>query len=198
MRTATTVMRLPIAMLLTLMVANVAAAQTTSSPRERKHDAGGSITWLNLNGFSRTPTGVGGRVGYHVVDLLTLDMEANLFPSDNPATGRMLQAFAGAKLGGRSRVFGLFGKVRPGGMRFSRDVIAPNTVCPLIFPTPQSCFASRRAFALDYGSVIEIYPNDRSIIRVDTGTSYIWYHRNNGTRERTGNFQITVGLARRF
>ena len=86
-------------------------------------------------------------------------------------TGRKLQALAGAKLGSRSRVFGIFGKVRAGGMRFGKDFVPPGTVCVAIFPTPTACLADRRALALDYGSVIEVYPSDRSIVRIDVGTT---------------------------
>ena len=172
------------------------AAQTPDFRR----DLGGTITWLNLNGLHQTAGGLGGRIGTNLVDLLWIDAEANVFPTDDRLTGRKLQALAGAKLGSRSRLFGLFGKVRPGGVRFGRDFIRPGTACVAIFPTPKSCLASRRALALDYGSVIEIYPSDRAILRIDIGTTYLWYGAQAGgsPRIRTGNFQFTLGFARRF
>jgi hypothetical protein len=175
--------------------ARPAAAQT----EELRHDAGATVTWLNLNGLDQTAGGLGGRVGIHVIDLLWLDAEANVFPTDDPRTGRKLQAFAGAKLGSRSRLFGLFGKVRPGGIRFTGDFMPPGRVCIAIFPTPPACLASRRALALDYGSVIEVYPSDRTILRFDLGTTYIWYgSQGEAPRVRTGNFQFSAGVARRF
>jgi hypothetical protein len=183
------------ALLLLTGLCGAAAGQT----RQSQADLGGTLTWLNLGSFNETETGFGGRVGYHLVDLLWLDAEANVFPSDDLVTGRKLEAFAGAKLGGRSRVFGLFGKVRPGALRFGNDFLAPGTVCIAIVPTPTSCLASRRAFALDYGSIIEVYPAERSIVRFDIGTTFIWYrNRDGGQRTRTGNFQFTLGFSRRL
>ncbi len=184
-----------VAFVVSSQVASVEAQ--TSDPQ---HDLGGTITWLNLNGLGQTAGGLGGRIGTHVVDLLWVDAEANVFPTDDPRTGRKLQAFAGAKLGSRSRLFGLFGKVRPGGMRFGKDFIRPGTSCVAIFPTPKSCLARRKALALDYGSVVEVYPSNRSIVRIDIGTTYLWYgsQGGDGPRIRTGNFQFTLGFARRF
>lgn len=157
------------------------------------------MTWLNFNGLGETGMGVGGRIGSEIVDLLSIEAEANLFPADQGGTGRKLQALAGAKLGSRSRVFGLFGKLRAGGIRFGRDFFPPGTVCVAIFPPPKACLASRRALALDYGSVVEIYPSEIWIVRIDAATTYIWYGRQEGDRrQRTGNFQLTAGLARRF
>ena len=190
--------RLIVAALLTLLTASGVTPAAAQAPDFRR-DLGATITWLNLNGLNQTAGGLGGRIATHVVDLLWLDAEANVFPTDDRVTGRTLQAFAGAKLGSRSRLFGLFGKVRPGGVRFGRDFVRPGTVCIAIFPTPQSCLASRRALALDYGSVIEVYPSPRSIVRIDIGTTYLWYgSQGDAPRIRTGNFQFTLGFARRF
>ena len=189
--------RARVAALLMLLTAGVVRA--AAQAREPQRDLGGTITWLNVSSLNDTAAGIGGRIGYHVVDLLSIEAEANIFPADDPVTGRKLQALAGAKLGARSRVFGLFGKLRPGGMRFGRDFVPPGTVCAAIVPTPRSCLADRRALALDYGSVVEIYPSDRSLVRIDVGTTYLWYTKQGGgQRTRTGNFQLSLGFARRF
>lgn len=182
------------------LLASCYASPLFAQTPDFRRDLGGTITWLNLNGLSQTAGGLGGRIGTHLVDLLWVDAEANVFPTDDPLTGHKLQAFAGAKLGSRSRLFGLFGKVRPGGIRFGKDFIRPGTSCVAIFPTPTSCLANRRALALDYGSVIEVYPSNRSIVRIDIGTTYLWYgsQGGDGPRIRTGNFQFTLGFARRF
>src|SRR5215468_6587092 len=108
-----------------LLSCSVAAGQT----RQSQSDLGGTLTWLNLGSFDDTATGFGGRLDYHLVDLLWLDAEANVFPANDRVTGRKLEAIAGGKIGGRSRVFGLFGKVRPGAVRFGNDFVAPGTVC---------------------------------------------------------------------
>jgi hypothetical protein len=189
-------MRTSVAALWILLASCSAAAAQTG---QFQSELGGTLTWLNLGSFNETATGFGGRLGYHLVDLLWIDAEANAFPADDRVTGRKLEAFAGAKIGGRSRVFGLFGKVRPGAIRFGNDFLAPGTVCIAVVPTPTSCLASRRALALDYGSVIEVYPAERSIIRFDIGTTYIWYrNRGSGDRTRTSDFQFTLGFSRRL
>jgi len=187
-------------LLVTFLSCTAAATPALAQPRERRVDLGGLVTWLNLGAYDETSVGIGGRIGYHLVDLLSLDGEVNGFLDNDSVTGRKLQALGGAKLGGRSRLFGLFGKVRPGAVKFGRDFFAPRTVCVAIFPTPKECLAARTAIALDYGSVVEIYPADRTIIRIDTGTTYLWYRRQAGAagRERVGNFQFSIGLARRF
>lgn len=190
---------MPFASFVFFVVMTAAVPAAAQSP-DKQHDIGATVTWLNLNGLDQTAGGLGGRIGTHLVDLLWLDAEANVFPTDDPVTGRKLQAFAGAKIGNRSRLFGLFGKVRPGGIRFGRDFFRPRTACVLIFPPPRSCLAARRAFALDYGSVIEVYPSDESIIRLDVATTYLWYGSQGAgpKRIRTGNFQFSLGFARRF
>ena len=182
-----------------LLLIHVTAASARAQAPEPRHDIGATVTWLNFNGLGETGMGVGGRIGSEIVDLLSIEAEANLFPADQRLTGRKLQALAGAKLGSRSRVFGLFGKLRAGGIRFGKDFIPPGVVCVAVFPTPRACLAARRALSLDYGSVVEIYPGERWIIRIDAGTTYIWYGRQEGNgRQRAGNFQLTLGLARRF
>src|SRR4051812_40205320 len=103
--------RAAVVLVTVLGLAGPAAAQSTHADR---YDISGVLTWLNVGSFDETAVGVGGRIAYHLVDLLSLDVEANGFPTDDLVTGRKLEAFAGVKLGGRSRVFGLFGKVRPG------------------------------------------------------------------------------------
>jgi hypothetical protein len=182
-----------------LLLVHAGSGVARAQPPELRHDIAATVTWLNFNGLGETGMGVGGRIGSEIVDLLSIEAEANVFPADQQVTGRKLQALAGARLGSRSRVFGLFGKLRAGGMRFGSDFFPPETVCVAIFPPPKSCLASRRAFALDYGSVVEIYPRERWIIRIDAGTTYIWYGRQEGDgRRRAGNFQLTLGLGRRF
>jgi hypothetical protein len=43
----------------------------------------------------------------------------------------------------RGRRFGAFARVRPGMVHFSRRFFAPDTVCILIFPTPESLSDAR-------------------------------------------------------
>jgi len=184
------------------IVAMIASTEPAGAQQDAtRTDVGIQATTIKFGIFDERVNGIGLRVSHHVVDLLSLDAEANVFPTDNPITGRTVQIMGGAKIGGRSRLFGLFGKLRPGLIRFGRDFPGPNTVCIAIFPTPESCLNARTNFALDYGSVIEIYPSESSVIRIDAGTTYVWFTGRggaNGERQRTGNFQASVGIAARF
>jgi hypothetical protein len=64
----------------------VATEPVAAQSPDRRHDVGATVTWLNLNGLDQTAGGLGGRVGTHLVDLLWLDAEANVFPTDDPVT----------------------------------------------------------------------------------------------------------------
>lgn len=162
-------------------------------------EAGGHATYLDLGGLEQTAWGIGGRFGAEVLPLVTLEAEVNAFPSDERVTGSFVQALGGVKLGGRARSYGLFAKLRPGFVRFDRDFIQPGTACIAVVPTPRGCLASQTNFALDFGTVVELYPTSRLIVRADIGTTYIWYgSRGDGATRRHGNFQLGLGGGVRF
>jgi hypothetical protein len=174
-----------------LALAPAARAQTV--------DVGAHVTHLDLGVFDSSTWSVGGRIGWEVLPLVTLDGEVNVLPRDSGAGGSLVQALGGIKLGGRNPTFGLFAKLRPGFVRFNRDFIQPGTACVAVFPTPRECLATRTNAALDFGSVIEVYPSSRLIVRVDLGTTYIWYgSRGDARSRRYGNFQLGLGAAVRF
>ena len=162
-------------------------------------DVGAHVTHLDLGVIDTGVWGVGGRAGWELAPLVTLEGEVNVFAKDTAPVGSSVQALGGLKLGGRSRTFGLFAKLRPGLVRFDRDFIQPGTACVAVFPTPRECLAARTNLALDFGSVVELYPASRLIVRVDLGTTYIWYgSRGDARRRRHGNFQLGVGAGVRF
>jgi hypothetical protein len=162
-------------------------------------EAGGQAVYLDLAEVGHGRWGLGGRIGFDTGALLTVEGELNVFPQDQPPPGGILQALAGLKLGGRSRAYGLFGKLRAGAMRFGQDMLLPLTPCIAIFPPPDGCLAQRTGFALDFGSVVELYPSTHAVIRFDIGTTYIWYRpRAPGSTVRTGNFQLALGAGYRF
>lgn len=167
--------------------------------RAQAVELGAQATHLDLGVFDASAWGVGGRVGWEAWPLVTLEAEANVFPQDTGAVGPLVQALGGVKLGGRNRSFGLFAKLRPGVVRFDRDFIQPGTACIAVVPTPRECLATRTNLALDFGSVVELYPTPRLIVRVDLGTTYIWYgSRGEARSRRYGNFQLGLGAAVRF
>ena len=156
-------------------------------------------TYLDLAALDQSGWGVGGRFGWEAMPFLTLEAEVNAFPGTDGATGPFVQALGGVKLGGRGRSYGLFAKLRPGFVRFDRDFIQPGTACIAVVPTPRECLANRLNLAFDVGTVVEVYPTSRVTIRVDIGTTHIWYgSRGGGDTRRYGNFQLGFGAGVRF
>lgn len=172
---------------------NPEVTQDTDSSRTdgtRKFEAGVQFSSLILKVFSQsqlpalgfegtdTQSGFGGRLTYNFSRSVGIEAQGNFFPSDVPifsngrGGGRMLQLQAGAKVGRRFEKFGLFGKVRPGAVSFSktiRYVFDP-------FPVNPSFHIERRThFSLDLGGVLEFYPSPRIAVRFDGGDTMIRY-----------------------
>jgi hypothetical protein len=161
-------------------------------------EVGGHATYLDIGVLGESAWGVGGRVGVETAGLITLEGEVNVF-GEQPVSGRRVQALGGLKLGGRTNAYGLFAKLRPGVLHFANDFIMPGTACIAVVPTPVECLAARNNFILDFGSVIELYPSARSLIRVDVGTTYLWLgSRGEHPTSRSGNLQLSVGAGLRF
>jgi hypothetical protein len=160
--------------------------------------------------------GFGGRFGYNVNKYVALEAEANVLPRRNlneVFQNRRTQFFAGVRAGRRWEKFGLFAKVRPGAMNFENyGTRGPCTATP---PGSQDCFDDARTFfAADLGGVVEYYPSERVIFRVDAGDTVIRFRDSGpvtfppiGTSpgssvyrraETTHNFQMTFGLGFRF
>lgn len=164
--------------------------------------------------FDKTNVGLGGRVSYDLTRMIAVEGEINFFPGKNEGEGeggQKFQGLAGLKAGVRNEKIGLFGKLRPGVVRFSKL-----TDCP----SGQFLDCGRHAkteFALDLGGVVELYPSRRSFVRFDFGDTLISNssrvlltlipgpggpnseeartHFNGAT---THNFQFSVGFGIRF
>jgi hypothetical protein len=149
--------------------------------------------------------GVGGRVSYSITDRWDLDGEFNFFPQhadDVLKGGRKTQALIGVKAGYRNDRFGVFAKARPGFVRFGEGQQPARTACILIFPPPASCFVPETRFAMDLGSVLELYLAPAAGLRLDVGDTIIRSTDNSvrfGTSERTtNNVQVSGGFIFRF
>lgn len=161
---------------------------------EKKFEVGGQFTFFRVLSRSlstpnarlvradkmTTVEGFGGRFGYNVTKHITLEAEVNFFPGDSDVeAGRKLQGLFGVKAGQRFKKIGVFGKARPGFIRFQKGDYAAGSntgdVCPLSDPSPLICFhpVPTNNFALDLGVVVEIYPSKRTFIRVDAGDTII-------------------------
>lgn len=185
--------------LVTMLVGLALCGATARSVHAQGVELGGHAAYIDLGTFDQAAWGVGGRIGQEVLPFVALEAEVNVFPADDAGTGPFVQGLGGVRLGGRTRTYGLFAKLRPGFVRFDRDFIQPGTACIAVVPTPRECLATRTNPALDFGSVLEVYPTERLTLRVDLGTTYIWYgSRGDARARRTGNFQLGLGAGVRF
>jgi len=152
------------------------AAQTDFA----KFEAGAQFSFLRQRAFSVNDTGFGGRFTFYPVSYVGLEAETSFFPrgislrglsSSMTFSGNRIEALFGVKAGPRFKNFGVFGKIRPGLMRFAKSPRGMACVAILIYPPPLECSLSRGSinFALDFGGVVELYPSRRTTIRVDLG-----------------------------
>jgi hypothetical protein len=119
--------------------------------------------------FDTTLAGFGGRFTYNITDRIALDSEINFFREEElESGGRKLQGLFGLKAGSRSDKVGVFGKVRPGFVRFESALD-----CPLGDVSRCGRFGITD-FAIDLGGVIELYPTSRTIVRFDLGDTVIF------------------------
>ena len=142
------------------------------------------------------PVGVGGRFTYNFHEYAAFDSELVHYPENPSGNFGETQGLFGIRAGkhfGKVPV-GLFVKARPGFVRLGNDVIAYN-------PTLE---ATR--FALDLGGVLEFYPSERTIIRIDHGDTLISFgdapvNSATGPPRRLGtthNKQVSFGFGFRF
>jgi hypothetical protein len=88
------------------------------------------------------------------------------------------------KYGVRTEKVGVFGKLRPGFIRFGEGATISG--------------ASATEFALDIGGVIELYPSRPVALRLDVGNTLIRFGGLPGDSFTSNNLQITTGVAFRF
>jgi hypothetical protein len=131
--------------------------------------------------------GVGGRFTFNLNSMVALEAELTYHPkerglftgglfgsqsSENDFIGgTRTQGLFGIKVGKRGEKFGVFGKVRPGFMRFSNVGNCPGG------ELARCTVGGRSEFALDIGGVFEYYPTRRFVIRFDAGDTIIHYRK---------------------
>jgi outer membrane protein with beta-barrel domain len=171
-----------------LFMVSTQNAQAQSRSETPKVEIGAHYTLLRFSDFDTTDSGVGGRLTYNLSENFGIETEFNFFPQErlNFANGtsldsRRTQGLFGAKYGLRSEKAGVFGKIRPGFIRFGEG------------SSPIGVSATE--FALDIGGVLELYPTRPVALRFDVGNTLIRY----GARGFTSNnLQISTGVAYRF
>jgi len=179
------------AALLLMVPAQNAQAQSETP----KVEIGAQYTLLRFRDFSITDNGVGGRVTFNLTDNVGIEGELNVFPQKrtNSLTifpifidSTRTQGLFGVKTGLRSEKAGIFGKFRPGFVRFGENGVVPGQ--------------SFTQFALDIGGVFELYPSRSVALRFDVGDSVIRFGSNftGGDAFYSNNLQISTGVAFRF
>jgi len=174
-----------------------------------------------LSGGGRTYSepGGGARFTYNLTDNIGLEAEGNLFPRDHRESGfgpmgRMAQGQFGVRVGKRFKGLGVFGKVRPGFVSFSRVSYLVSTFPITFFGTQFTIgnfgFRKERFFSTDVGGVVEFYSSRHLMARVDLGDTIIRYPEidapgfslsQNIQRippETRHNFQFAAGVGFRF
>jgi hypothetical protein len=178
------------------LICIVPALGLAQSNDDRKLEVGGQLAVTDLDELETTDFGFGGRFGFRATELLTFEGELNFFASDIPeevpVTSSRFEGLFGVKIGPRFDRFSVFGKVRPGFLRFG-EAPAPFP-CIAIYPPPLSCIVGgKTAFALDLGGGVELYPTERSFVRFDVSDLMLDYpgpalRRNRGEFAGDGGF----------
>ncbi|HKP37889.1 MAG TPA: outer membrane beta-barrel protein [Pyrinomonadaceae bacterium] len=177
--------------LLLLLTMSVSVAHAQSD--EKKFEVGGQFSLLGSTTRTASSTvftedrthvpGFGGRFGYNASKYFALEAEVNFFPRDRDLEGgQKFQGLFGVKAGKRFEKVGVFGKARPGFIRFDKgDYVFGTGGCITVFPPPLACYrpVATTNFAADLGGVFELYPSDRTLVRFDVGDTIIHFNRRN-------------------
>jgi hypothetical protein len=132
---------------------------------------------VGLSRADLTPDpGLGAWVSWNFNRHFSWDTSAAFFPRKDPISGQdggnSFVGFSGIKAGIRRDKMGIFAKVRPGSIVFSRTLASITSPPPLGFALSWEKAAQP---VLDTGGVVEVYPWRRFILRADAGEATIFY-----------------------
>lgn len=159
---------------------------------------GAHYSELRLDYPEQTRKGIGAWLTYEWARWIGIENDWTFYPTEDDTTGWQWQVLIGPRLGWRAQYVGVFAKGRVGQVHFSKRFQAPETPCPRIFPTPESCLVDSDNLIFDYGGILEIYPTSFLVLRVDAGIERIRFGRDNLERVWTDNRQINFGAGWRF
>jgi hypothetical protein len=159
------------------------------------------ICFLSEDRGPVTEPGLGGRFTYNLTRNIGIEAEMNFFTrnhesfNSNP-TGHIYQGQFGGKIGKRFDRFGLFGKVRPGFVGFTKVIRLVGTRNILFGDVPFTIGDFRTAhkeyFSNDLGGVLEFYVSPRLMTRMDFGDTIIHY-----SEFQTMSFSLSQNILRR-
>jgi hypothetical protein len=172
-------------------------------------EIGGQYTNVSLpvlkegcTGVCRQNTsGAGFNFDFNLTRNFAFDSTVNLLPGQQGGTG-MAEGLFGVKMGQRFEHWGIFAKVRPGFIYYENALPGEGNYKP----------DSLTRFAADFGGVVELYPNPKSTVRFDVGTTLVRYLTDrtdprvsaigsllsNQYIVTQGNFQVSTGYTFRF
>jgi hypothetical protein len=129
--------------------------------------------------FDASDAGIGGRIGWRAVPLVTIEAELVHYPghfADDPAFSRArVEGLFGATVGPRLGRVRPFARIRPGFLRVQE---APEPFpCILIFPPPLACVlaSGRTLLAIDLGGGVDVVVGERTFLRIDAGDRLVKY-----------------------
>lgn len=198
---------------LLLVARNTVAGQ---QPAER-FEAGIVFSTITKPNAAETNTqpGFGGRLGFSPVKGLSVEGQVVLFPRHcdvcvGENKGRIVEGLFGVKGGFWFQRLGVFGKVRPGFVTFTKGRLVGSTSSS----PPAIDFRSEKTltnFALDLGGGLEFRVSRRVILRVEAGDLTIRYRMQEASaslgpltvkviipQHTTHNFQFQSGVGFRF
>lgn len=205
------------AMLALLLSGGEARAQHEDLP---KVEVGAEFSSLSFNPPAlKREVGVGARVTYNLDPHVSLEAEANFFPSGSTREftpgGSVLQGQFGVKAGRRFRSFGVFAKARPGFVSFDGTftpaIAGTQVIDGRTFPVFDFTHIVRTThFSADVGGVLEVYTSRRVGARFDVGDTIIRYGPHDEldfsthqglfrtATQVTHNFQFSAGVSFRL
>lgn len=148
-----------------------------------------------------TRAGFGGRFSYNLTDYLAVEAEGNFFPESGESDlsvpdGHIYQGQFGVKAGKRFSKVGVFAKLRPGFVGFSRVSQLTGTQTITFgnqqFTVGEFRIGNETYFSTDVGGVLEVYLSRRIMTRFDIGDTIIRY----GTFRRAG-FSLSQAILER-
>lgn len=220
-----------LALMILCVISQAARAQEEDLPRFEVGAQFSSLTYIEpVSGDEITSrAGFGGRLTYNFTKSIAAEAQVDFYPNEvrgfgSYTNGRAVQGLFGVKAGKRFDRFGIFGKARPGFIRytatttgFDRVPVPPDQFVPGGGEFARPRFGSRNEFALDLGGVLEFYPSKRIVTRFDLGSTIIRYaartteftvvegnpqtavvRQFNQPAITTSNFQFSAGIGFRF
>jgi len=193
------------------IIASLSVEARPQASDDHRLEVGMQYTSMQISVLETTESGIGGRFGIKLSRYLTAEGEVNFFPESrlgNSGFEQRLQGLIGVKSGYSNRRFGIFGKFRPGTVDFPKLKLMRG-LCQVSGDTVVCSRSGRTGhrLAFDLGGVVEFYPAQSYVIRVDVGDTMIRFKDDvfftfpDPTRVKNGfshNLQVSAGFSFRF